>query len=325
MPGEVYNRLKAKGNSPLFPSTFFDIEDEITQRIVATLADRIGVITRVLIKRTAHKACSDLTAFEATLKMYHWGIVLTEESFFEAKRALEHAVKKAPNNELCKAMLANVYASDYLSEIGQAHNRMEKAERLAREAVHLDPQSPDARWVMGFVYFLKGQPANFTKEFEAALALNPNNPLILAIYGLFLPGIGQWEKSLDLIEKANMLNPQLSAQYHIPAMLNEYRQENYDQAYLRSLYIEMPGLYWEPLFRAAVLGQLGRKDDAEPYVKRLLEMQPTFKTHGRELIRRLLYSDENVDMVVRGLEKAGLSTEPTLSATAPRTASNLSN
>ena len=293
----------------LSAASLFEIEDEITQRIVATLADRIGVITRVLVKRTVGRACHDLSAFEATLKMYHWGIVLTEEAFFEAWRALEYAVIKAPDHALSKAMLANVYASDYLSEIGLVGNRMDKAERLARQAVQLDPQSPDARWVMGFVHFLSHRPTNFSKEFEAALALNPNNPIILAIYGLFLPGLSQWEESLHLIEKARKLNPQLSAQYHIPAMLNYYRQGDFEQAYARSLYIETPGLYWEPLLRAAVLGQLDRRDDAQTYVKRLLDMQPKFNNQGRELIRRLLYSDENVDMVVGGLEKAGLSIE----------------
>ena len=287
-------------------SSLYEIEDEITQRIVATLADRIGVITRVLVKRTAHKPIRDLTAFEATLKMYHWGIVLTEEAFLEAWRALESAVKKAPDYALSKAMLANVYASDYLSEIGLVRNRMDRAETLAREAVKLDPQNPDARWVMGFVHFLKRRPNSFVKEFEAALALNPNNPVVLAIYGLFLPGLGEWEKSIKLIEKARKLNPQLSAQYHIPAVLNDYRQGNFDQAYEGSLYIETPGLYWEPLFRAAVLGQLSRNADAQPYLVRLLDMQPTFKTRGSDLIRRLLYSEENVDMVCQGLQKAGL-------------------
>jgi adenylate cyclase len=311
-------------NYDLTATDLYAIEDEVAQRIVATLADRLGVITRVLVKRSKDRACKDLTAFEATLKMYHWGIVLTEEAFFEAWQALEHAVKKAPDHALCKAMLADVYASDYLSEIGLVRDRMKTAERLAREAINLDPQSPDARWVMGFVHFLNHKPTQFAKEFEAALALNPNNPMILASYGLFLPGLGQWDQSIGLIDKAMTLNPQISAQYHIPAMLNYYRQGEFDQAYARSLHIETPGLYWEPLFRAAVLGQLGRKDDASIYVNRLLAMQPTFENQAQELMRRLLYSDENVDMIARGLKKAGLSIKSTLTVTPLQTASKLS-
>ena len=283
----------------------YEIEDEITQQITATLADRIGVITRFLVKKTHNKSCSDLTAFEAALKMYHWGIVLTEAAFQDAWKSLEYAVKKVPNDALTKAMLADIYASDYLSEIGLVKNRMAKAEELAREAVALDPDCPDARWVMGFVHFLRRRPEKFINEFETALALNPQNAMILAIYGLFLPGLGEWERGVEFIEKARMLNPQLSSQYYITTCLNYYRKGNFERAYAESLHINTPGLFWESLVNAAVLGQLGRTDDAQPYLQNLLSLQPSFKDNGHDLVRRLLYSELNVDMVYKGLQKAG--------------------
>jgi hypothetical protein len=41
-------------------------------------------------------------------------------------------------------------------------------------------------------------------------------------------------------------------------------------------------------------------------VNKLLNLQPTFKEIGRDLIQRLLYSGENTEMVYEGLQKAGL-------------------
>lgn len=237
--------------------------------------------------------------------MYHWGIVLTEAAFQDAWKSLEHAVEKLPNDALTKAMLADIYASDYLSEIGLVKNRMAKAEKLTEEAVALEPDCPDARWVMGFVHFLRRRPEKFINEFEAALALNPHNAMILAIYGLFLPGLGEWEKGVKLIEKARMLNPQLSSQYYIITSLNYYRKGEFERAYSESLNVKTPGLFWEPLVNAAVLGQIGRTKDAQPYLQKLLSLQPNFKDRGRDLIRRLLFSEENVDMVYEGLQKAG--------------------
>ncbi len=289
----------------------YEIEDEITQQITSTLADRIGVITRILVKKTQNKPLSDLTTFEAALKMYHWGIVLTEAAFQDAWNSLEYAVEKVPNDALTKAMLADIYASDYLSEIGLVKNRMAKAEELAREAVALDPDCPDARWVMGFVHFLGRRPEKFINEFEAALALNPHNAMILAIYGLFLPGLGEWERGVKFIEKARMLNPQLSSQYYITTCLKYYRKGNFDRAYAESVNINTPGLLWESLVNAAVLGQLGRPDDAQPYLQKLLSLQPAFKDNGRDLVKRLLYSEENVDMVYEGLQKAGFPKDST--------------
>ncbi|MDJ0820139.1 MAG: tetratricopeptide repeat protein [Desulfobacterales bacterium] len=284
----------------------FEIEDEISQQISTTLADRTGVIARILVKKTSKKSFSDLTAFEAVLKMYHWNIVLTEKAFKDAWKSLEYAVEKSPDNALAKAWLADIYASDYLSEIGLVKDRLTKAEELAREAVALDPDCQDARWVMGFVHFLRRRPENFIKEFEAALTLNPHSAIVMAIYGLFLPGLGEWERGVRLIEEARFFNPQLTSQYYFPTALNYYRKGEYERAYEESLLIKTPGLFWEPLVRAAVLGQLGRADDAQPYLQIITGLQPTFKERGRDLIRRLLYSEENVDMVYEGLQKVGL-------------------
>ena len=71
--------------------------------------------------------------------------------------------------------------------------------------------------------------------------------MILAIYGLFLPGLGEWERGVKFIENARMLNPQLSSQYYIPTCLNYYRKGDIDRAYAESLHINTPGLFWEPL------------------------------------------------------------------------------
>ena len=294
-----------KFDRDLADSDQYEIEDEITQRITTTLADRIGVVTKILIKKTNKKSITSLSAFEAVLKMYHWNIVLTEEAFKDAWESLEYAVEKSPNDALTKAWLADIYASDYLSEIGLVKDRMTRAENMAREAIALDPDCQDARWVMGFVHFLMRRPENFIKEFEAALALNPHSAMIMAIYGLFLPGLGEWERGVRLIEKARMLNPQLTTQYYFTTSLNYYRMGEYNRAYEESLLIKTPGLFWEPLVRAAVLGQLGRADDAQPYLQKLLSLQPTFQDRGRHFVRRLLYSKENVDMVYEGLKKAG--------------------
>lgn len=292
-------------------SSLYEIEDEITREVAATLADRIGMVTRVLLRGTARKACHELTSFEAALKMYHWGIVMTDDAFNDAWHSLLHAVEKEPNFALTKALLADVYASDYLSEIGLVSDRLANAEKLAREAVDLDPDSPDARWVMGFVYFLQRRPEHFVEEFEAALALNPNNAMIMAIFGLFLPGLGQWDKALRLIETARKLNPHLSSQYHIPACLYYYRQGDYQRAFAESLLIRTPGLLWEPLIQAAILGQLGRSDEARLRLDKLLERQPEFREQGRNIVKRLLYSADLVESIFEGLHKAGFQSDST--------------
>lgn len=290
-------------------ASLYETEDAITREVAATLADQTGIITRLLVEKARRKTCRELTSYEAALKMYHWGLVLTDKAFEDAWQSLQQAVQREPDFALTKALLADIFASDYLSEIGLVSNRLATAEALAREAVELDPECQDARWVMGFVHFLRRRPEYFVEEFEAALTLNPQSAMVMAIYGLFLPGLGRWDEAVRLIEAARQLNPRIGPQYHIPACLNHYRRGDYEQAYSESLHFRMPRLLWEPLIRAAILGQLGRTNEARVALQNLLDIQPGFPANGRDIVRRLLYSDENVEMVFEGLHKAGLPGE----------------
>jgi hypothetical protein len=51
----------------------------------------------------------------------------------------------------------------------------------------------------------------------------------------------------------------------------------------------------------------GGGDDAQPYLERIFQLQTEFEKQGLELMRNPLYSDENMDMVLDGLRKAGLA------------------
>jgi adenylate cyclase len=88
--------------------------------------------------------------------------------------------------------------------------------------------------------------------------------------------------------------------------VNYYRQGEYGLALIEDRLFNTPGLFWDPLIRAAALGQLDRRAEAEKAVDELLALMPDFKHHGPSLIRRLAYLDEHVDMLLEGLRKAGL-------------------
>lgn len=292
----------------LTASNLFDIEDEITEAVAAKIASGLGAIPLVLLNEARRKRTEELVAYEAYLKMRHWAVVITEEAFVQAWQALEHAVKIAPDYALTKATLANIYATDYAYGIGLVENGLDRAEPMAIEAVVLDPNNQEARWVMGFVHFLRRRREHCEKEFQVAYELNPNNAHILAIYSLFIAMLGEWECGVVGTQNAMRLNPQHVGWYPLVLCLNHYRLGAYDAALAEALRLRTPSIFWEPLCRAAVFGQLGRPEDAAPYLQQLFRLQPKFQTRGRELMRRQLYSDENVEMMLEGLYKAGLET-----------------
>jgi adenylate cyclase len=162
---------------------------------------------------------------------------------------------------------------------------------------------------MALIHFLKFQRALFLEEVERAHQLNPNNAHFIAVLSLHVGMVGEWDRAMKLMGKAMRLNPHHPGWYHIVAFMNYYRQGEYDLALIEARRFNTPEFFWDPLIRAAVLGQLDRRAEAEKAVDELLTLVPDFNVRRPSLIRRLAYLDEHVDVLLEGLRKAGLETQ----------------
>jgi hypothetical protein len=58
--------------------------------------------------------------------------------------------------------------------------------------------------------------------------------------------------------------------------------------------------------RAAALGQLDRRSEAEKKVAELLALMPDFETRGPRVMQRIVFTKKNVGLLLDGLRKAGL-------------------
>ncbi len=285
---------------------FFAVQDEIARTVAGTVGDAAGVIVRRVSERTRTTHPDNLSTYEAALKGFHWGMVLTEGAFEEAHRALERAVAVDPGYALTKALLSDIYFSDWLSAVGRFDGGLERAESLARDAVELEPHCGDARWALGQVHYARRRFEEFKEEFEAAKSINPNKAMYQASFGLFLVGLQEWEQAVEMVTQAICLNPQHPSWYHLVPFMDCGRRGEWEEALVEARSFLGPGLMWGPLARAAALGHVGRTEEAERHVQDLLAVQPEFRDKGREMISRLLYADDNVDLVLDGLRRAGL-------------------
>jgi hypothetical protein len=79
-----------------------------------------------------------------------------------------------------------------------------------------------------------------------------------------------------------------------------------------------PGAGWrlssrfisETPVRAAAAGQLNLHDQAKAALEELLVMRPDFPSRVRDLMRRVVFLEEHIDMLLEGLFKAGLKLSP---------------
>jgi tetratricopeptide (TPR) repeat protein len=205
-------------------------------------------------------------------------------------------------------MLADMCGAQY-HLLGAGDEMLTRMKELVRHALQLDPYCQLAHQMRAMVYFFRGRRDLFIGEAEWAVQLNPNNSNAIASVGLFLAIVGEWERGLALLDKAMRLNPHYPGWYHLGPFLNSYRAEVYEDALGHAMRISTSGFFFDPLARAATLGQLGRQEEARVALEELQRELPDTDIGLRALMRRTLFSDENVDMLLNGLRKAGLELE----------------
>jgi adenylate cyclase len=247
-----------------------------------------------------------MKAYDAILRFYRYETELTPEAFENALAALEHAVQIDPEYGLAWAMLGHLYADNHALGFCKIEAPLEKAMKFARKGVILAPENQFALDTLTLVYFHRNDKELFLKHVEETIALNPNSPYIIGVAGWHLALYGQWDRGLALMQKGMKLNPYYPTWFHLAPYMNYYRLEEYENAYAEALKFNYPKMFWDPLLRAAALGQMGRVAEARTAIGELLKLVPDFETSGPRLIGLYVKVDDLVDAIIKGVRKAGL-------------------
>ncbi|WP_221939283.1 hypothetical protein, partial [Mycobacterium sp. KBS0706] len=90
---------------------------------------------------------------------------------------------------------------------------------------------------------------------------------------------------------------------------DHYRKDEFDEALTQAKQIQLPQFYGTHLVLAAIYGKLGRQEEAQAAVARLLELRPNYAAEMRDDFRSRHYTDALIDMLADGLRQAGLAVQ----------------
>jgi adenylate cyclase len=144
---------------------------------------------------------------------------------------------------------------------------------------------------------------------ERAVALNPNDPEPLVHFGTRLVYMGEWERGRALVTKAIALNPEFPEWYRDPLIFYDYQTGDYERALAESERREVARL-WRLLFRAMILGELGRSEEAQPAIEAALALEPDVRQRFFDMARVWNVPDPHIEHMADGLRKAGLAIAP---------------
>jgi adenylate cyclase len=279
----------------------FDIQDEIVETIVATMAFEVDAVERV---RVARKGPENLDAYDYWLRGRNAFFDFTKEANAEAGSLYQKAIELDPSwaRPYCYMAWIPVGAWQY----GWSENpekSLELALDWAQKCYALDPNDYKTHWTLGYVYLYIGNFDRAIAGYERALALNSNDADFLAEMSNALNYIGRPEQAIAQLKKAMRMNPRHPSWYWAVLGFAYYEVGRYDEA-LATLKQNNKPAFFDHLSLAAVYVRLGQLAEARAEVSKLLEKNPHYSLRSEN---NSPYKNENRrERLINDLRKAGV-------------------
>jgi len=288
----------------------FDLQDELTQRVVSEIAGSYGALTRAALPAARRKPPANLDSYDCVLRTYEYLQVHSPENHLAARECLEVVTETDPDYIDGLAWLAYLYAEEYhhrWNERTDEYVALDRARDLAQRAVRLDNANHVAHFALSLIHTFSGEHELAKIEGRRTLELSPNNAMWLSVFAAYLTAQEDFENGLPMVRRAIALSPHPQSWITMPFFYDHYHHGRYEEALAAALGMDLSGDFRGPLFVAAAYGQLGRPDEAGPALgeMRSLWSRPVGDIR-QELIERHGYTPALTDHLMEGLEKAGL-------------------
>lgn len=288
----------------------FEIQDEVTGAIVATLPGRVEASQQERVKR---KTPGSMEAYELALvaKVLHHRS--TAEDNRQARDLIDRAIALDPNYAHARAWRACILGQCWV------HSWCENRDALWGEitaevdrALALDENDADVHRLLSAVQISRNDLARARLHQERALALNPNYDLVVVQQGELLTWLGEPEEGVEWIRKAMRLNPHHPERFWSHLGKAHFTARQYHEAIDAFMHLSAPD-FSHHAFLAAAYAWLGDRTAATAHATQVRALAPGFTIP--DFLSTLHYGREiDVAHLREGLERAGLSGEGGLTA-----------
>jgi serine/threonine protein kinase/Tfp pilus assembly protein PilF len=298
---ETYNRELGDGGP-------FETLDDVTDRIVATVADGHGALVRSMATATREKPLEEASASQLVSRWFTYTLQLKAEEHARLRAAFERVLDREPNHADAWACLSNLYCWEYVHRLNPLEKPMERALEAAWRAVTIGPNCQLGWQQVAEAHFFAKDYTAFRDAAERAMALNPRNSHTRVYLGLLIAFSGEWDRGLALVQRAIALNPHLPDWCYLPYFYNHYRKGEYQAALQVVKKINMPEDPWPQMGIAATCGQLKQQEMARAAVELVRRHQPLYLDlkYYREDAEKWFADTSIVEHLLQGLRKLGL-------------------
>jgi adenylate cyclase len=281
----------------------FALQDEITSAIVATLPGRLEAAAR---NRAERKPTANMAAYECVLEAKVLHHRATQSDNARAMNLIERAIALDPKYGHAHAWKACILGQQLGYGWCEDQAAVERAiGREAKIALGLDENDSDVHRILAAVAVVRNDLDTALYHQQRALALNPNDDLIVVQQGEILTWLGEPEEGSEWIRKAMRLNPYHPERFWFHLARAQFVAKRYTEAIESLRRITVAGVLHHALL-AACYAQLGDAAQAAVHSEEVLRQVPGFTLRGHCL--PLLHYRRESDLLghLKALRKAGL-------------------
>ncbi len=255
----------------------FAMQDEVTSSIVATVSGRVEA---AVVERVQRNPTDNMRAYECllTAKVLHHRS--TADANAEAQKMIERAIELDPKYAHAHAWRGCIVGQSWVySWCGDREKAWNTIVEELGIALNLDDDDSDVHRILAAINLNRGDHDMARHHQERALALNPNNDLIVVQQGEYLTWIGKPEEGIDWIRKAMRLNPHHPERFWNHLGRAYFVARKYPEAVEAFRHISTPDKFHHA-FLAAALAMAGDPAAAEQHRKQVLALDQTFTIEG---------------------------------------------
>jgi len=286
----------------------FAVQDEMARTIVAILAAHVN---KAEIERSLNTPPETWQAYDYYLQALDASRSFASTSNVayneEARRLLEQSLAIDPNYARSYAALAMTCVTAWNNPAEEFPNPavLDRAHDLARKAVQLDRNLPQAHDALGWVLAYKLQHDASIAAFEKAMSLNPN--YVDDRFGIALIRAGDSKRAIEVVRAYMRLDPLYVPYASFVLGYAHYMLEQYSHALslLRDYIGQVPAWWGGHALLAATLARMEHLEEARAEAAEALRLKPRYSISGFRWLFGFKYPRDEKHLF-DGLRKAGL-------------------
>ncbi len=284
----------------------FEIQERVTGRVASLVGGEYGRVNQFRYQAMLSSRPRSLSEHDILLKHYHHVTVLTDESMVAFHDEVFAALEKDPDSAVLNAIASGFYQNMWAFSGANDDHALQQFARLAEKAYSLNPNHQVVLSNLGGKCFIFNEKDRFIRLYEQSREWLANSPLRLGSWALHMCLFGEWERGKKLLDKVFENNLHVPLWLHGINCLYYFRLHDYETALVEANKFQIPGLFWGPAYRIAVLAHLGRLPEAKKEFATLLEWRPDFVENGRRLMGCYIREDGLLDQILEGFENIGV-------------------